>query len=243
MPFGFWVLGNQTTRPSSSTAQTGRLKCLSAFGFWGTKRKQRRSGSAGGGSQMPFGFWVLGDCAMPSCIPPWGLHCLKCLSAFGFWGTVASANREGFTINLSQMPFGFWVLGDQSEILLKPPALSRVSNAFRLLGSGGHPMLDRKDWSFDKVSNAFRLLGSGGPVEKHRDHLHKKYGSQMPFGFWVLGDSLPQKSRRPLWLSRLKCLSAFGFWGTPSIQAQPTPPSFSLKCLSAFGFWGTHQHL
>ena len=60
------------------------------------------------------------------------------------------------------MPFGFWVLGNASEILCALGIRQRVSNAFRLLGSGEQTKR-RRDACFTeyRVSNAFRLLGSG----------------------------------------------------------------------------------
>ena len=145
---------------------------------------------------MPFGFWVLGnDSHLNLCRPI----------------------REA-----SQMPFGFWVLGN--PLTLRPlPSLSRpVSNAFRLLGSGEPDyqtiVIDSADWASQMpfgfwvlgnkaqteaerirrwwVSNAFRLLGSGG---LRNAIVHSTLGatlSQMPFGFWVLGDCRQRQSGR-----------------------------------------------
>jgi len=89
----------------------------------------------------------------------------------------------------------------------------------------------------NRVSNAFRLLGSGelsmplGPV-------FFPFGSQMPFGFWVLGNSAWKNPpyRQPICL---KFLSAFGFWGTIIKKTDGGRVMASLKFLSAFGFWGT----
>ena len=64
-------------------------KCLSAFGFWGTQTWGSTLGNAVEESQMPFGFWVLGN-ATPESL-------------------------EGFIETASQMPFGFWVLGNTSR--------------------------------------------------------------------------------------------------------------------------------
>ena len=60
---------------------------------------------------------------------------LKCLSAFGFWGTKAHE--------------------------LSIEELINVSNAFRLLGSGEPSTLPLRAATCAPVSNAFRLLGSG----------------------------------------------------------------------------------
>ena len=87
---------------------------------------------------MPFGFWVLGNSATAQLFP----------------------ELEG----TSQMPFGFWVLGNQQPPLSPNTPTPRVSNAFRLLGSGEPFYFEYKD-VFVKMS-------------------------QMPFGFWVLGNSL-----------------------------------------------------
>ena len=89
--------------------------------------------------------------------------CLKCLSAFGFWGTESVEAAAMMWLGESQMPFGFWVLGNRGGC--QP---------------GGH--------FFPRVSNAFRLLGSGEHIPVEVDTIITKLG--------------------------LKCLSAFGFWGT-----------------------------
>ena len=88
-----------------------RLKCLSAFGFWGTRQ-------------------VLGEALKAE-------FGLKCLSAFGFWGT------------------------DKSK---------------------------RKLTAEQAVSNAFRLLGSGELRQRAEKTKDEGDESQMPFGFWVLGN-------------------------------------------------------
>ena len=61
MPFGFWVLGN-----AMRNQQTEMIEAL---------------------SQMPFGFWVLGNRKAQALAQYVDTHGLKCLSAFGFWGT------------------------------------------------------------------------------------------------------------------------------------------------------------
>ena len=161
------------------------------------------------GSQMPFGFWVLGNSPNRSNTAPQGS--LKCLSAFGFWGTQPNKKK-----GLRRFP----------------------------------------------VSNAFRLLGSGEQLGEHEARL-KLTRSQMPFGFWVLGNQKKELEAADRRVS-LKCLSAFGFWGTyltsdgkseitivsnafrllgsgePLRRAGSRTRLGSLKCLSAFGFWGTN---
>ena len=59
-----------------------------------------------------------------------------------------------------------------------------VSNAFRLLGSG-EPRPRSNDRA--SVSNAFRLLGSGERQGSRQGQVSQGR-SQMPFGFWVLGN-------------------------------------------------------
>ena len=92
MPFGFWVLGNRRSQNETRNKNT-RLKCLSAFGFWGTVPKQSNFIAESWGSQMPFGFWVLGN-------------------------VQSGISIQAFVIE-SQMPFGFWVLGNQSSTTFK----------------------------------------------------------------------------------------------------------------------------
>ena len=93
---------------------------------------------------------------------------LKCLSAFGFWGTGASRRQSRQRSPPSQMPFGFWVLGNY-----------RAGIQQRCVR--------------DDVSNAFRLLGSGEPQDNDLGLEGYALQSQMPFGFWVLGNSSHQK--------------------------------------------------
>ena len=86
MPFGFWVLGNFLRRRQLKIQRSLSLKCLSAFGFWGTSEIHFNIQRITETSQMPFGFWVLGN--PKSC-------------------------KTGLLImSMSQMPFGFWVLGN-----------------------------------------------------------------------------------------------------------------------------------
>ena len=90
-----------------------------------------------------------------------------------------------------------------------------------------------------KVSNAFRLLGSGelkSIVARKRFYL---FESQMPFGFWVLGNPGFAKCGE---VAEIYVSNAFrllgsgelvkGIYGSEGLK-------ISLKCLSAFGFWGT----
>ena len=86
------------------------------------------------------------------------------------------------------MPFGFWVLGNPVTIDGVTLPVSRVSNAFRLLGSGERGQIMSATIRHSSVSNAFRLLGSG--EQKFSDEIASRIqcGSQMPFGFWVLGN-------------------------------------------------------
>ena len=139
-------------------------------------------------SQMPFGFWVLGNWSAAARAKALRL-CLKCLSAFGFWGTGRRTDYRTSKPRLKCLSaFGFWGTYERPTYRVRK---MRVSNAFRLLGSGellvrlAGPCLEQG------VSNAFRLLGSGEP------------GSN--------GCTQHRKNKS------LKCLSAFGFWGTPSL--------------------------
>ena len=85
---------------------------------------------------MPFGFWVLGDCVEYA-----QLSSKREVSQmpFGFWVLGDAMFIGGYLIGRakSQMPFGFWVLGD---VINNRDVINcmKVSNAFRLLGSGGH---------------------------------------------------------------------------------------------------------
>ena len=85
---------------------------------------------------MPFGFWVLGNAQGRKNGKGLLRSSLKCLSAFGFWGTPGTTHTA-FVQFESQMPFGFWVLGDCDRPNDYCHAWNTVSNAFRLLGSGG----------------------------------------------------------------------------------------------------------
>ena len=120
--------------PHQPVALATGLKCLSAFGFWGTAQVEEYL-LQHLLSQMPFGFWVLGDQSQHDSV-------------------IAMIPR-------SQMPFGFWVLGDtaprrtESNMELRLKCLS----AFGFWGTKGRVATIAND---KKVSNAFRLLGSGG---------------------------------------------------------------------------------
>ena len=161
------------------------------------------------------------------------------------------------------MPFGFWVLGDTAWVDAIT-FLIQVSNAFRLLGSGGRQPSPQSYRGTFKVSNAFRLLGSGGRPRRKRKRTTRtpslkclsafgfwgtdsgplqihwlKVSSQMPFGFWVLGDCPENRQCKQI---RHVSQMPFGFWvlgDLPLKVATCAPRRGSLKCLSAFGFWGT----
>ena len=135
MPFGFWVLGNTNPSPIHQSFTPLCLKCLSAFGFWGTKstRATIEQGVAG----------------------------LKCLSAFGFWGTADRPPRRRKDGTVSN---AFRLLGSGERCGTHYPLRqgNRVSNAFRLLGSGElKGSVEATASEAVAVSNAFRLLGSG----------------------------------------------------------------------------------
>ena len=159
MPFGFWVLGNR--KQGNRDAALLSLKCLSAFGFWGTSRLLvYLENNSGLKCLSAFGFWgtqfefisVISSIHSLKCLSAfgfWGTEkprrwcnmltlSLKCLSAFGFWGTVVSRSAQ-FLSDESQMPFGFWVLGNL-----------------------------KSRWNGSTLPNLM---------------------SQMPFGFWVLGNT------------------------------------------------------
>ena len=143
------------------------LKCLSAFGFWGTLYLSTNCSGSGGVSnafrllgsgelrpsfrnsprynpvsnafrllgsgeqnlakikatwpemsQMPFGFWVLGNPKNAANTTNPNKMSLKCLSAFGFWGTPQGHRDHAPARRQSQMPFGFWVLGNRAQAAL-----------------------------------------------------------------------------------------------------------------------------
>ena len=137
------------------------LKCLSAFGFWGT-HTHKTSPPQPPPSQMPFGFWVLGNAVSDIVRDAIELQSLKCLSAFGFWGTTTYTRVTSVRLLVSQMPFGFWVLGNHS-----PPPPQQIFGGRRL-----------------KCLSAFGFWGTVWICPA--DLLPTL--SQMPFGFWVLGN-------------------------------------------------------
>ena len=111
------------------------------------------------------------------------------------------------------MPFGFWVLGNLATALegvVKSPAKSQMPFGFWVLGNsrGG---LTFNPFASSQMPFGFWVLGNLGKLSQT---LAIVAMSQMPFGFWVLGnlDRL-QMGYFPIHTS-LKCLSAFGFWGT-----------------------------
>ena len=214
MPFGFWVLGNGQPSVWRASVRRSRLKCLSAFGFWGTYTRVTsvRLLVTSLKCLSAFGFWgTFPRVGGPTQLIPR----LKCLSAFGFWGT-SGGNRHSVEVSLCLKclsAFGFW---------------GTVPCAINCLTS---PI---------GVSNAFRLLGSGEPVNKETRKsfaLAKRLKCLSAFGFWGTG-----RESRPLPrpVRGLKCLSAFGFWGTEWMENGDQNSQITrLKCLSAFGFWGT----
>ena len=136
---------------------------------------------------MPFGFWVLGNLCDEQGAAPASVVS----NAFRLLGSgerILLALDLDATLPRSQMPFGFWVLGNTANIACFERLLQAVSNAFRLLGSGERKTLIPSDLQDLQVSNAFRLLGSG-------ERKSQQFGK-----------------RPSVW--SLKCLSAFGFWGT-----------------------------
>ena len=110
MPFGFWVLGNIHTPKLGYKVINNSLKCLSAFGFWGTLIMSASILPADCHVSNAFRLLGSGELTNAEIETMWMMPSLKCLSAFGFWGTAKSE--------------------------AKAKAKKAVSNAFRLLGSG-----------------------------------------------------------------------------------------------------------
>ena len=208
MPFGFWVLGNLRSK-SSTELLFPSLKCLSAFGFWGTLLKTPKQWAQRAVSNA-FRLLGSGELSPTTLNTKERTMCLKCLSAFGFWGTqwAQRAASDFPSICLKCLSaFGFW--GTQWNLLPSCWWQSQVSNAFRLLGSGERHHLFCVCLCSTQVSNAFRLLGSGE---------HPSRNTACP-------------SESP----RLKCLSAFGFWGT-DIRDEVDDEGFGASQMP-FGFW------
>ena len=139
---------------------------------------------------MPFGFWVLGNRSSHRQLHPARRAVSNAFRLLGS-GERSLGWAMAWPMNImSQMPFGFWVLGNSSNALMSATPLPSVSNAFRLLGSGELRLsaLQSKSTSAT-VSNAFRLLGSGEPTWNSRKPPQPSAASQMPFGFWVLGNA------------------------------------------------------
>ena len=161
MPFGFWVLGdyNQTKRYLSEF-----IRVSNAFRLLGSGERRRRYG-------YQFSCWQR----------------LKCLSAFGFWGT----RKDSFKASKKTLVSNAFRLLGSGELTrranLQPLCL--VSNAFRLLGSGEPWEAFANACHRRNVSNAFRLLGSGEPGQTPNGIFSNTHKSQMPFGFWVLGNA------------------------------------------------------
>jgi len=135
---------------------------------------------------MPFGFWVLGNSAWKN--PPYRQPiCLKFLSAFGFWGTIIKKTDGGRVMASLKClsAFGFWGTEDGTiEVPAGGQSLKCLS-AFGFWGTAEALGSGIKKASI--VSNAFRLLGSGEPRNSPRNKRVRR-PSQMPFGFWVLGN-------------------------------------------------------
>ena len=61
----------------------------------------------------------------------------------------------------------------------------------------------------------------------------------MPFGFWVLGDGKNTHRIETLWQAVSNAFRLLGSGGRIIAAKVYSEPLTSLKCLSAFGFWGT----
>ena len=209
MPFGFWVLGNSLVKFAMTGKKLTCLKCLSAFGFWGTSLWGTGSVVQDSLSQMPFGFWVLGNLTAISSNVKTGPIRLKCLSAFGFWGTDVLI-KHNIDKAKSQMPFGFWVLGNGDTIKLVTCQAYQSLKCLSAFGFWGTLPSHRRNEHANQVSNAFRLLGSGERCTKQAiSKVATK--SQMPFGFWVLGNSNGQMK---IYLEVLAVSNAFRLLGS-----------------------------
>ena len=86
------------------------------------------------------------------------------------------------------MPFGFWVLGNMSRTGEFQGFNFAVSNAFRLLGSGEPKIGEheaRLKLTRSQMPFGFWVLGNQGLTDAPNSAAAS---SQMPFGFWVLGN-------------------------------------------------------
>ena len=182
--FGFWGTGGITAKTDD---RTRCLKCLSAFGFWGT-RPSAKCGDPPNPVSNAFRLLGSGELNFTKRRCQQSSTGLKCLSAFGFWGTYGPAPEVSGCFRRSQMPFGFWVLGN----------LEAGQSAIR-------------DAILSQMPFGFWVLGNRHKINCDRIQLD---GSQMPFGFWVLGNAQCLVMLLVEQSIGLKCLSAFGFWGT-----------------------------
>ena len=134
MPFGFWVLGNYSTE---AELEQDDAESQMPFGFWvlGNAGHDHPSHAPKGGVSNAFRLLGSGERGTRSPKPRSQRRSLKCLSAFGFWGTERNLPKGKF--------------------------INSVSNAFRLLGSGERSDRGGAHPPVVVVSNAFRLLGSG----------------------------------------------------------------------------------
>ena len=116
----------------------------------------------------------------------------------------------------SQMPFGFWVLGNHQTRLkpFEPPDASQMPFGFWVLGNTQQH--DKYIHTID-VSNAFRLLGSGERLFFDVPRFVSLL-SQMPFGFWVLGNLNP-KDEAPV--ATVASQMPFGFWVMGNTSCRP----------------------
>ncbi len=223
MPFGFGVLGSYTTG-INTLGTCGSLKCLSALGFWGALKmtsnpslrlvsnafrlwgfgepiRGSKKPTTTSGSQMPFGFGVLGS----------GRHRWR---SHPRWTLVSNA-------------FRLWGFGEQFGNRKANSMKKQVSNAFRLWGFGELELCHLSRWHDGclKCLSALGFWGAGTLIENISQLTGK---SQMPFGFGVLGSPRPRPRARARTAS-LKCLSALGFWGAVrlySIGGEESNPMF-----------------
>jgi len=99
-------------------------------------------------------------------------------------------------------------------------SMTEVSNAFRLLGSGEREISVEWRPAKNAVSNAFRLLGSGEPLLlKWRPCV--VFPVSNAFRLLGSGEQDQQKMKNRWEQKGLKCLSAFGFWGTQCVTNKP----------------------
>ena len=155
-PFGFFILSDYVRETTTGTEKFICHNRLSASSSFRTRYISVNYDGRSGGSQSPFGFFILSDSSMQ----------------------IASLKRRG---RWSQSPFGFFILSDATREYNMQLKQVTVTIAFRLLHPFGQIMAAEKRMKLEGRHNRLSASSSFRTKQRHSKSTQQCSGVTIAF--------------------------------------------------------------